>query len=193
MTVRRSGSREENRMIRSIEGGAGARLAFERITKPYRQEALREKDFVDDPYSASDVQKDGQVLIDLKKTARYQAARSEASQALEFIVIHGMSKPGIDWLGIDFESAVKTSEHDDWQNGIDLVVTFRDENDQEVHLGIDVTTKESESDLHEKISPLYKNAERQDLSRVKYFEDMDGRKGEIKLPRVLLGLDAQTT
>ena len=86
--------------------------------------------------------------------------------------------------------AQATSQHDDWVNGIDLAVQFKKPNQGSSYLGlaVDVTFA---SDLTTKFERIKKEIGEGNLARIKYFQSIDDNfRGEVKVARVVVGVDA---
>lgn len=97
------------------------------------------------------------------------------------------------WLGDEVEGVRMTSEYDDMTSGIDLVVSFYDEDKNRfVHLGIDATTTTDRSTIDKKFAKNFELFKEGKVPTVKYFEDPDGKKRRIFLPRVILGTDPES-
>ncbi len=179
----------EDRLIRDIEHRTGSLgEEFEQIIRPYRDDALNEKDFTNNPYTADDIKKDRDIVEDFKRRKEYSEYRSPQSYIFEYGLIHGMLNARLAWFGKDVQRAVKTAESDDFQNGVDIVVSFEDDQGKLVNLGIDVTTREEERAVRSKLTRLRDRADNHDLTRVKYFEDIDQHHGEVQMPVIVLGL-----
>lgn len=112
------------------------------------------------------------------------------SEILEFQIIKGFNVGR--W--IPFCRAIKTSEFDDFVNGVDMVVEFQ-KSEQYGHFGMGVDISFSHQ-LQHKFERIKKEIDSYDgkahrLGRVKYFNSpQTGIRGELSgLPRVVVALD----
>lgn len=100
-----------------------------------------------------------------------------------------------EWLGGEVET-VKTSDYDDYKNGIDTVAAFSGVEGLSEYLGlaIDVTFS---ADVRTKFDRIQKEIKQGKLAEVKYFKYIDIETGKEKfklrnIPRVVVGANIKT-
>lgn len=178
---------------------------------------LREIDFLNLPgYQNEEVKKDIELISKIR--SRFQAqnarlaesdeeigrmeARDKRSQATEKIVTYQGEES--EWFGHE-AFLIKTTEYDDFVNGVDIVLEFNLENPEEigledsvhrVALAIDATSSQVLSQVEEKISNCVKKIRGETKSEVKYFisqVDTDFQQPLERVVPVVVGLDAKNS
>ncbi len=118
-------------------------------------------------------------------------AKPRTSMRLEYALMDGMYSRN--WLG-ERTQIFPASEFDDVANGIDMVLRLESEDGKVIFLGIDVTTSEDSGILEEKIIRTYEALQRGQTAKVKYFtSEDDGIHGLVRLPRVVIGTNHEST
>lgn len=99
-----------------------------------------------------------------------------------------------DWLGPDAET-ITPSPYDDIANGVDSIIRFQHEGDDDAHLGlaIDVTFS---TNIRGKLNRIMEDIGNGKLTEIKYapwldLEDVHERayKSNLKIPRVVVGIE----
>lgn len=122
-----------------------------------------------------------------KKRSPFEAEQKKVADIFEALMLeHGELS---DWFGSN-ATTIKTGKFDDFENGVDLMVEFNNEDEGISHLGMaaDVTFT---SDTTKKFDRLRSQIDAGTLARVKYFKTEDGA-GLDHLPEVIIGADKKT-
>jgi len=130
-------------------------------------------------------------IAEFKASKEYEQSNDYEARTLEF-VLQKMFEDGV--FGNIVKYVIKTSEYDDIVRGFDFIVDIG-EDEERVPLGIDATVSKNPEVLARKIDRNVVATSRDKLlPAVKYYMDIDGKlKLEQVMPRVILGLDRQTT
>lgn len=161
---------------------------------------ILESDFIGigEGYSEKDVERDMDEVLRLKKifTANGIEETKEYADALEHVVSERIELD--DWLG-DCAHTYTTSVYDDYKNGVDSIVEFKDPTDDNeeifdlshVGLAFDFTYA---SDVTKKFEAIKKDLDNGKLSNIKYFaSENSDYKGPInKIPRLIIGANRRT-
>ncbi len=162
------------------------------IARPWRDSAFDSGEFIGNPYARQEVEADIKRIGEIKRSPDYIHERGSEAVALEYVLMEGIKVHG--WFGESVLSVQKASEHDDVMNGTDFVVTFHDEDaDKFVYLAIDATTSADQSVLRRKADKNFEKLARGKMTEIKYFEDPDGNRGQVEMPRVILALSPEKT
>ncbi len=154
---------------------------------------LREHDFINHPYSNMDVECDLEYVA--KQKALHKQRETPQSRELKriadiFEALVLWNSEQADWLGSK-ATTIKTSEYDDYKNGVDMVVEFQEERSASyLGLAADVTFSSDRSVIAKKFSILRDQIKRGTLAQVKYFHsDHTHFDGQLsKLPEVVIGV-----
>lgn len=154
---------------------------------------LKEHDFINHPYSNMDVASDLEYVAKQKvlhkKTETPQSRElKRIADIFEALVLWNSEQA--DWLGSK-ATTIKTSEYDDYKNGVDMVVEFQEERSASyLGLAADVTFSSDRSIIAKKFSILRDQIKRGTLAQVKYFHsDHTHFDGQLsKLPEVVIGV-----
>jgi len=158
-------------------------------------ERVQESDF-------SDVYPEEEILSDRDRVAQLKLkhdrdrtpAEAELKKNAEILEAIVFERGELDQWFSESGFTIGASEYDDYVNGIDLVVEFREpdsRDDAYLALGIDVTFT---SDTTAKFDKLRAKIENGKLGEMKYFasEHSSTRGGIRNLPEVVVGVDMQT-
>lgn len=156
--------------------------------------------------SFRDLYGDERVGADEKEVRRLRARFARADQRIlpggatqeqvhklsvisESFLLRGLNEG--DW--VPYCGAIKTTEYDDFVNGVDLVLEYKKAEDPASHLGlaIDVTFSK---DLERKLSKIKEEIAKGTLTRIKYFDSPNSHiRGELRgIPRGVVGFDTDT-
>ncbi|PJE50767.1 MAG: hypothetical protein COV29_03485 [Candidatus Yanofskybacteria bacterium CG10_big_fil_rev_8_21_14_0_10_36_16] len=150
-------------------------------------------DFID-LYGSETVERDIQYTEELKKKFNEQDDKNQReikklADLFEALISNFVELE--DWMGEDI-FMVKTSEYDDYKNGVDVVAEFlKDGKFSHLGLAIDVTFGNY---LDKKFQRIKQEIQEGQLTKVKYFMSEGGDfRGELKnIPRVVLATDRAT-
>ncbi|MEK7140762.1 MAG: hypothetical protein AAB815_03180 [Patescibacteria group bacterium] len=154
---------------------------------------LHEKRFVNNPYSQADVDADLDYVMRRKKEHKkgetFQSfEQKRVADLFEALVLWNSEQA--EWLG-SRATTIKTSEYDDYKNGVDMVVEFREERSASyLGLAADVTFSSDGAVIAKKFASLREQIKRGTLAQVKYFHsDHTHFDGQLsKLPEVVIGV-----
>jgi hypothetical protein len=165
------------------------RSSYNRENPPQR---LREEDFIG-TYQEKSVREDLEYVARRKRehetygTLQRQEQKEVATMFEEEVLLNTKYAG---WMGKD-ATAVQASEYDDFHNGVDMIVEWREGNSQS-HLGLaaDVTFSSDRSVIANKFAILRDQINRGTLAEVKYYQSSTtGRRGPLfKLPEVVIGV-----
>lgn len=156
--------------------------------------------------SFRDLYGDDRVDADEKEVRRLESRFARSDQK---VLSGGVTKEQVHQLSVISESfllrgfnegewvpycgAIKTTEYDDYVNGVDLVLEYKKAEDPASHLGlaIDVTFS---NDLERKLSKIKEEIAKGTLTRIKYFDSPNSHiRGELRgIPRGVVGFDTNT-
>jgi len=113
---------------------------------------------------------------------------SRLGKRLEYCFAEGFQS--YDWLG-DEVFVTPASEHDDIENGIDLILAVETENGEVMLMGVDVVSTKEPQVVDDKILRNVDGLNKGSLSQIRYFksEDFPSLKPSQQMPRVVLGLE----
>ncbi|NCS99206.1 hypothetical protein GW764_03405 [Candidatus Parcubacteria bacterium] len=149
----------------------------------------------DDLYDKEQIAKDLEFVLERKKKWANQSfemhddVNKKLATVFESIIFdQGESS---EWLGSN-AFLIKTSEYDDFKNGVDAVAEYdMEEGVSRVAMAIDVTFNHN---IQKKISKIKENIRNGILTEVKYFESqVEDIRGQIKnIPHIIVGADVDT-
>lgn len=171
---------------------AGRREWFEgKVAKPLQAEAIPEAAFAAAGIvGRADYEADMARVNAFKNSPEYIKSQDYEARIIEF-VLQKMFADGI--LGSSVEHVTKTGRFDDMNRGIDFYADLGKER-WSVLLGIDATVSNDLRVLAKKVERNFNAATRGIMPSVKYYMNVDGEmKTEKFMPRVILGLDRETT
>ncbi|MCA9364038.1 hypothetical protein KC727_02365 [Candidatus Kaiserbacteria bacterium] len=122
---------------------------------------------------------------------RYEQNNQETKKTARVLeaIIHEYGELG-DWFG-ENATTIKTSEYDDYVNGVDLVVELSDD-DFSHHLALAVDVTFGSKHVHKKFQKIKEEIDAEKLAEVKYFES-HGFRGTLKqVPRIVVGAECDT-
>lgn len=151
---------------------------------------IRERDFLG-MYALERIEEDLRYVKERKRDSKVEFKEEEEARKLavisEGLFFQGGNKYG--WLG-DGARVIKTSEYDDWKNGVDGIIEFKGDDEKVAHTawGVDVTYGVGGT-LEKKFRIIMRNIEKGDLAFIKYFKsgDFKGERGNV--PRVVVGAE----
>lgn len=172
-------------------------ILHDKAEKVIERARIREEDFLepDGPYTRESVERDLEIVRRKEESFgkdrdEYFAEQKKLADIFEALVIeHGELSQ---WFG-ENAYTVKTSRYDDYENGVDAVIEFRDEESSASHLGMGVDVTFSR-DTSAKFDRVKKQIEKGRLTRIKYFHS-DHLKihGQLyDVPEVIIGADKKT-
>lgn len=163
----------------------------EEVIEPLKKQAISSEAFVGaGVMKRADVDTDNAHLAEYKASDDYEKSDDYEAKVVEF-VLQKMFEDGI--FGDTVKYAIKTTEYDDTVRGVDFYVDIG-EGEERVLVGIDATVSKDPKVLARKIERNLSAANRGVLPAVKYYMDIDGNLiREKTMPRVILGLDRETT
>lgn len=168
----------------------------EKIVKEKEEYRILEDSF-HDIYEDSEIESDKKYVLEMKKKFRENETRESEktktiANAIEIIINDQIELA--DWLGEETYT-YQTSEYDDIRNGIDAVLEFinEDEENNQTFLGIafDITYK---NDVAKKFLRIKKEIDEHKNKGIKYFQSENtDYKGPIEnIPRLVIGLDIKS-
>lgn len=164
-----------------------------------RKSAIRIGDFRN-LYGTENIERDISEVYRLKKAFHHSNKQefhngltfedtTKLSEITESYLLRGINESN--W--IPYCSAIKTSDFDDYKNGLDLVLEHQREDNPANHvgLGIDVTFSAT---LDKKLKRIRDDIENGTLANLKYFDSPKSHiRGELKqVPRSIVGFDLPT-
>lgn len=168
-------------------------LAFNvEVVVPFKRDELHMYDFTSDPFPLVEIEQDERRVAALRQTASFDREGAGAASSAEYAIMAGIKVDG--WFGDELETARRTTPFDDYMHGVDFVLGFLvpgKEKSEElaVYLAVDVTSNPDVTKLQKKFDAIRAGLDRQRMSRVKYFEDVDGKRESSEMPIVVLGAD----
>lgn len=154
---------------------------------------IDEYSFIDHPYSRGDIEADIAYVVGQQRKHK----KEETPQSIELKRIADMFEALVlwnseqaDWLG-SRATTIKTSQYDDYKNGVDMVVEFREERSASyLGLAADVTFSSDKTVIARKFAILRDQIKKGTLAQVKYFHsDRTHFDGQLsKLPEVVIGV-----
>ncbi len=164
------------------------REAYPGAKKYLREQSIKSKDFVY-LYGEENVSKDDAEVARLEAGFSH-GPEKQAADVLEAIMLLGELN---NWFGQNAET-IKTSDFDDYINGVDMVVEFNERLKSFYRLGLAVDVTYSPGKVREKFERIKKEIEAGSLATIKYFpsekEDFRGEKRNV--PRVVVGIEWDT-
>lgn len=172
-------------------------LAYEHAKKFLRDPdyAIQAPDFFD-LYGRENVMHDmlrvkqKQILHEKSQTPESREAK-KTSDVFEALVMHQAELS--DWLGSDV-SVMKTSLHDDYENGTDMIAEWKDAERESNVLALAVDVTFGRASVERKLQHVRRDVENGKLGTIKYFKSFDDTiRGERKgVPHVVIGVSKQT-
>jgi len=173
----------------------------ERILSTFPRAEKRMQKAAIDPYTFTDlygpenITRDAQEVTRLKSLFAKESGKRvgeltvgdihEMAQILEYYVYTGINQGN--W--VPNCTAIKTSEYDDYKNGVDLVLEHTHQHNH-THLGLAVDVTFSQ-DITKKMVRIKQSIDADALSKVKYFSsEKSHMRGELSsIPRVVSAID----
>lgn len=150
----------------------------------------KEIDFSDE-YGVDVVQQDLDKIAEIedrfsKKSLNPKQERlKNVSDILEALIVEQAEQS--DWFGSE-TTFYPTSKYDDYINGIDGVVEFGSiDSEQRTGVSFDVVFASDRGRIISKLNRTKQRIKEGELTEVKYFEDEDGNRSQLKVPRIVLG------
>lgn len=112
------------------------------------------------------------------------AEATELATYAEYLLIKGVDNG---W--IPFCAAIKTSEYDDFINGVDAVLEYS--NNAIAHIGLGIDVSYSRANIQDKVAGIKSEIDAGTLALVEYFEsEKSGNFGHLRhIPRVVVVMD----
>ncbi len=137
-------------------------------------------------YDKEEIEKDRQLVKQIKQEDWFIQERNKEAIALEYLVMEGIHNNG--WLGNE-ASVTPTLSYDDIVNGVDMVVRFDSKNNEPLFLGIDTTSSLDKTIIDKKIDRSAYNLQRGTLNEIKYFiDDQTNEIKKLEAPRVIVAV-----
>ena len=181
----------ENSAIHSIDRRSPAKhpvikQTHERAASILQKDAFDPRNFTE-LYGEENVQKDLDYVEDVK-TKFEDSEMKPVAEVLEAIMYEHIELS--EWFGPTAQT-IRPSEFDDIKNKVDLITEFVEESTRKyLALGIDVTF--GSKTLGEKFTRIKADIDKDELTQVKYFET-HGYKGSLQqVPRIIVGVEADT-
>ncbi len=141
-------------------------------------------------YDKQTILSDKKKVESIKQSAQYQHERSSEPVSLEYSLAHAAQRG----LFGEKATATLTTEYDDVVHGIDMVVSFpENEQGERFALGLDVTTTSDVQVISHKLGRTADTLQQKKLSEVKYYADPQHAevRGQLVVPRVVIGIESQ--
>lgn len=161
---------------------------FDLLVPKHREWAPKMEEF-----NYPDIEKDQKKLIEKQKEAfrkmdkeeKINYIRAKISEAFLAFLIESKWTPKSFYLS-------ETSEFDDWINGVDSVIEFRD-NPEKIAV-VDFTTSKNREKISEKVQRVLEKIDSGTLSEIKYFKSQRDKKCyHLKMvPPIIIGIDLNT-
>lgn len=161
--------------------------AYKRAESIIEKSAIDPQKFISD-YPAKDLSKDMEYVRRIQEDIKSKPidTNKKCATVLEAIVLDEISNGG--WFG-QSAKAKKTSLYDDYHNGIDMILTFKEDAlSSHIGLAIDATFGNS-AIISEKINRVVEGIQRGKLAEIKYFETENYRGILKNIPRIIVGVD----
>lgn len=156
----------------------------DKCSSKHDEERLKLDDFINDPYEASEIERDKKEEQRLEKIFDKATPRGKLFEA-----IVATKSEAVKWFG-ENTKVVVLSKFDDYINGGDIMLEMQNDKNEIVRIMVDLTTSIQESEATDKIKKTYKLIESGKLSEAKYFKSkVDATKGKINpSARVIIGI-----
>jgi hypothetical protein len=169
----------------------------QKVISPWRKITPRYKKFVDrDFYPEEEVKRDVAFTKKVKndELRRRQesgyAGRTEEAVSSEPVIMEGIGS--YDWWGENV-TIIPATKFDDIVNGVDMIAAFELDDGRVIHLAIDTTADDSKMTFARKFKKDIDKLEKNELTNIRYYDNPDlDEFGNIKAPRVVLGIDKET-
>ena len=138
----------------------------------------------EDIYPQPEIENDKKAIQELERKFEKETPGSKKeskfySSLLEMLIA-GLSNS---WIPGSF---TKSSKFDDYKRSTDLFLEVQDKDQNLLRLALDVTS--DERGIKNKLDEAFSEFEKGQFHKVKYFKsDIDGSKGELLLPRLIVG------
>jgi hypothetical protein len=160
-------------------------------------DAIKEKNFSKTVYPEEEVRKDLKYVREAEESFK-EGVDEESEKGVELARIFEaiICEQGelANWFG-ENSMTIKSARYDDLKNGVDLIIEFTDNDEENSHLAlaVDVTFSSFEK-LYEKLDGIKADVESGKLSYIKYFQsEKTGFQGDIKgVPKTVIGADPRT-
>lgn len=156
------------------------------------RDRVKETDFIE-PYGEAMVESDMKRVADLEgkfdeRGTEFNDEMKKIADIFEAVILWNGEQS--EWLGPN-ATTVKSSKYDDYVNGVDAIVEFRNEDQRSasyVGLATDITFSQ---DSGKKFDCIKKQIDDGELAKVKYFHsEVMNIHGQLsKLPEVVIGAD----
>lgn len=180
-------------MLSRIDGNFEDKPLIQRAHKKagqlFEREAIKISSFAD-LYGDEVIANDEQKVARLKKVFELEKRGKIPADILEAIILQEAELS--DWFG-PHASTIKTSEFDDFINGVDLTVEFNEPQRSASHLALAVDGTFGATTISKKFDRIKAEIDRGELATIKYFESQNSSfKGRLSfVPRVVIGVDKE--
>lgn len=159
------------------------RMVMEKYLPKFEKERLDIGDFINNPYSAEEVKRDGDEEQRLEKKFEKGTLRGKIFEALV-----ATSAESLKWFG-ENTKVVILSKFDDYKNG-DIMLETKNNNGEIVRILVDLTTSVLENEITEKIDKTYELIKKGESGEAKYFKSkLDETIGKVDASaRVVIGI-----
>jgi hypothetical protein len=182
-----------NKMPAGIEH-LGSKERAEHILKEARKKAQKILEEHTIPIESfvkhRDIQKDRAEVSRLKAAFGPEDEAKKTATVFEAIILEQSELA--EWLGPN-ATTIKTSDYDDYINGVDLVAEFGNTSSGFSHLALGVDVTFGATKLRQKFESILAEIELDTLAEIKYFRsDALGFEGTLQhIPRVVLGISKE--
>lgn len=170
--------------------------------KILEEASFKETDFIENPYSREMVERDLALIAQREKSwgekeNSHQKETKKVATIFEAIIFEHAELS--EWLGED-SFTIKTSKYDDYENGVDAIVEFREqESPRYLGLAMDVTFSSdpnSGDGMTKKFDRIFSQIQKGTLTKIRYFHaknkniNIHGQLNDV--PEVVIGADKST-
>ena len=179
--------------VRSLHERALFERSYKEMARTLNGARIKERDF-EDKYTSPQVEEDLVYVKERKRDSETELTREEEEARKLAVIAEGLFFRGGNewgWLGKDAR-IIKTSEYDDWKNGVDGIIEFKGEEDDErvshTAYGVDVTYG-GRSTVRKKFQIVKREIEMGNLAKVKYFQSGSFKGERWDVPRIVIGAE----
>ena len=146
-----------------------------------------------DVYGQDEIKQDEEEVHRLENN-EFDPNYQQKPRAAEYLTAAAITDGG--WLEQEgYETKVSlASKYDDYINATDLIVTVTDKDGETIHLGIDVTTSQIDTEIDDKLRKVKNQIKKDKLPEVKYYSPegkAKDQKGKLEIPKVTVAIDSE--
>lgn len=181
--------RAQERIDRSFETRPVIISAHEKAMKAFEADTIHPEDFKD-LYGEEVIARDLARVESIRAKFAPEDRAKYAAEIMEGILCDQAERS--DWLGPHAQT-IKTSEYDDFINGVDLVVEFDEPEQARKHLALGVDATFGTRTIEKKFTRIKEEIDAGQLASIKYFRSQNGSfMGRLsRVPRVVTGIDQE--